>query len=192
MNYAAAVLLAYIDLKCIFITIAYPLFSAATPNRASVLALAVLLLYHLFVLLNIKWIILKIIARLRYNLELYPLTVGLYAVLAVSLLLKVQLGWLPYSPFVLSAGNMLLALVFVLYGMRQGYIYLRRTGLLLAVLVSAKLFLIDLSHLETLGKIVAYFSFGLVLLAISYLYQRLERAYAGVLHQEPDSISQGD
>lgn len=192
VNYAAAVLLAYIDLKCIFITIAYPLFSAAAPNRASVLALAVLLLYHLFVLLNIKWIILKIMARLRYNLELYPLTVGLYAVLAVGLLLKVQLGWLPYSPFVLSAGNMLLALVFVLYGMRQGYIYLRRAGLLLAVLVSAKLFLIDLSHLETLGKIVAYFSFGLVLLAISYLYQRLERAYAGVLHQEPDSISQGD
>lgn len=181
VSYAALVLTAYVDLKCLWLTLEYPLFSSPASSLVSFIALAVLIIYHVIVLFSIKWAVLQIISKLRYNLELYPLTVGLYSILALSLVLGMQLNWLPYSSFVVSAGNMLLAMVFVMFGMRRGFVYIRRVGLLLAVAVSAKLFIVDLSYLEILGKIIAYFSFGLVLLIISYLYQRMEKAYDSVI-----------
>ncbi|MNI73332.1 hypothetical protein D3C73_1293330 [compost metagenome] len=69
-----------------------------------------------------------------------------------------------------------------MFGFRRRYVYIRRFGLALSLLATGKLLLYDLTLLNTGSKIIAYFSFGLCLLGISYLYQRvsarMEEAYA--------------
>ncbi|MFD2881480.1 DUF2339 domain-containing protein [Paenibacillus rhizoplanae] len=71
------------------------------------------------------------------------------------------------------------------------YLYIRRFGLALSLLATGKLLLYDLTLLNTGSKIIAYFSFGLCLLGISYLYQRItvrmEEAYALAEQDRPES-----
>jgi hypothetical protein len=50
---------------------------------------------------------------------------------------------------------------------------------MLSVFAVGKLFLFDLSFLETGGKIVSYLSFGVVLLIISYMYQKFSKQLEG-------------
>ncbi|MCL1845656.1 MAG: DUF2339 domain-containing protein [Defluviitaleaceae bacterium] len=63
------------------------------------------------------------------------------------------------------------ALGCIIFGFVKRYISMRRTGLGLALFAVAKLFLIDLSWLESGWRILSYFVLGAVLIAISYVYQ---------------------
>ena len=63
----------------------------------------------------------------------------------------------------------------VIYGFVRKYVSMRRFGLLLAVVATGKLFIYDLAFLRIEGKIISYFSFGLILIGISYLYQKFKR-----------------
>ncbi len=50
-----------------------------------------------------------------------------------------------------------------------------RAGMLLLVIVIAKLFLVDMADLQGLLRVASFMGMGLALLAIAYLYQRLNR-----------------
>ena len=56
-------------------------------------------------------------------------------------------------------------------GFAKRGVMLRRFGLGLSVAVVGKLFLIDMSSLTTGYKIISYFSLGISLVAISFVYQ---------------------
>jgi uncharacterized membrane protein len=64
----------------------------------------------------------------------------------------------------------------VTYGFIRNYRFIRIMGLGLVIVSLAKFFIIDLSGLETGYKIIAYFSYGLILISISFIYQKLKQA----------------
>ncbi|MNN73235.1 hypothetical protein D3C81_1893350 [compost metagenome] len=68
---------------------------------------------------------------------------------------------------------LLLSIGYIMYGFRYRYIMIRRMGLGLSLLSTGKMLLFDLNLMTAGSKIVAYFSFGIVLLGISYIYQRV-------------------
>lgn len=173
VGYMALFLILLFDVQCVVITF-HPLLNPDSQS-ADWVAFVFLLLYHLAVFANIRWAVLRYISNLKYNLEFYPLSQALYLVLALTMILSVQFQWLSHIRFVISLSNLVLAFCFIYYGISRRYIYIRRMGLILAILASAKLFLIDLADLTTLGRIIAYFAFGLILLGISYLYQKMEK-----------------
>jgi uncharacterized membrane protein len=148
---------------------------------AEISALIILIQYNLLVLVVVREAALSTI-RLRYmSLELYPLLVSIWLLTNTTAFLTVQFR-LSTVNLTISVVYLLLAAAFTYYGLVKRFIYIRRFGLGLALFATAKLFLYDLSYLSPLSKIFAYFSFGLVLIAISYIYQRLERGWEETHH----------
>ncbi len=68
-------------------------------------------------------------------------------------------------------------------GMRLRYKTLRIISLILLALVLVKLFLFDLSHVSQGAKIIAFVVLGIVLLVLSFLYQKLKK----ILFEDDDS-----
>lgn len=78
---------------------------------------------------------------------------------------------LSFSGAVISIIYVITAFTFIVLGFMRRYSILRRFGLGLAILAVVKLFLVDLYSLTRGYKIVSYFVRGVLLLAISFVYQ---------------------
>lgn len=76
------------------------------------------------------------------------------------------------------------ALALIIIGLNRQIRYLRYTALILFCITLAKVFLFDLSELNGLIRVAAFIGVGLILLVLSFLYQRLAP------HLQPDSTSQ--
>jgi hypothetical protein len=120
----------------------------------------------------------QLVDKKGMNWELVPLGLGLYLLGNINAFLIVQFH-LGELNFIISFVFLLLSLAYIIYGFVCKTIYLRRLGLGLALTGTAKLFLYDLAYLEALGRIVAYFGFGIMLILISYIYQRVKNSMEG-------------
>lgn len=168
------------DLICIGLNLTLPVLKPvyAANTVLEYLALLILIIYNLFVFLNIRSLIIKWISgphgqRQSISLETYPLLLGIYLIGNITAFFIVQ--------FHFGALNLLFSLIylvaaigFIVYGFMRRFIYIRRLGLGLTLLATAKLFIYDLSFLNNFGKILAYFGFGIVLLVISFIYQKVK------------------
>jgi len=73
----------------------------------------------------------------------------------------------------------------ILFGVRRSAVPLRWQGLLLLGLAVAKVFLFDLSFLERVYRIASFLALGVVLLAVSFLYQRSRSLAADKPEEKP-------
>lgn len=64
---------------------------------------------------------------------------------------------------------------FMWFGMKYKFRTLRIVSLSLFLLILLKLFLFDIRNIPVAGKIAAFFSLGVLLLVISFMYQRLKK-----------------
>jgi len=69
----------------------------------------------------------------------------------------------------------LCSFVFMWMGMRYKFKTLRIISLCLFALTLLKLFLFDIRNIPVAGKIAAFFSLGVLLLVVSFMYQRLKK-----------------
>jgi uncharacterized membrane protein len=103
---------------------------------------------------------------------MYPVILGVYLLGVATVFLNVQFR-LGEVSLLFSFLYLLLAIGYIVYGFRYKYVYIRRLGLGLTLFATAKLVFYDLSSLSAGGKVIGYFCFGLVLLGISYVYQKV-------------------
>lgn len=136
-------------------------------------AISVLIVYNIFVFFSVKTLVLNWIKNKKLSVEFYPLSMAIYLLGIIPLFLLNQ--------FNLANANLVISLIFVglsfayiFYGFKARYVLIRRFGLFLSMFATAKLFVFDLMFLSTLGKIIAYLSFGVTLLGISFVYQKLK------------------
>lgn len=177
---------------CIGITLGLPSLPEgwSRSTAADIVVLGLLILFNVFVWFSSARLLRTTLLRDYKNIELYPVAMGIYLLVMITAFLGVQMqvrdGGLAFSLLYL-----LLAVLFIMYGFWKRYLYIRRFGLALSLLATGKLLLYDLTLLNTGSKIIAYFSFGLCLLGISYLYQRIsvrmEEAYALAEQDRPES-----
>ncbi|HEX2898416.1 MAG TPA: DUF2339 domain-containing protein [Bacteroidia bacterium] len=73
-------------------------------------------------------------------------------------------------------------------GMREKLLSLRIGGLALFLLILLKLFLFDIREVSPGGKIAAFISLGVLLLVISFMYQRLRK----LLSAQDDAMPEGE
>ncbi|MCL2402444.1 MAG: DUF2339 domain-containing protein, partial [Oscillospiraceae bacterium] len=104
------------------------------------------------------------------GVQYLPLAVSAYIVIIFTINLIRAYG-LSFSSFWISIVYVLTALLWTIIGFVKRYVLLRRFGLGLALLSVAKLFIIDLATLTQGFRILSYFILGLILVAISYVYQ---------------------
>lgn len=103
-----------------------------------------------------------------------PLIISGYFVFVLTQNLIAQYH-LQFSNFVISLVYLVTAFAWIVYGFIKRYPIIRRAGLGLAILSIAKLFIVDLANLTKGYEIISYFAFGVVLLAISFVYQRFSK-----------------
>ena len=106
----------------------------------------------------------------KLPLTWYPLLLSGFVVLLVTQNLVVQLQ-LEASSFILTLLFGLTAFAWILFGFIKRNGVARIAGLSMAFFSVIKLFVLDLHHLGTTGRIISYFAGGLVLLTISFTYQ---------------------
>jgi hypothetical protein len=166
-------------LATLHINIGIPVLKLSVPGGAAeYLALAVLLLYNCFVLFFARRFILVAIRDRNLSLEVYPLFMGVYLLLVTSIFMIFQSG-LSVSTLSFSLVWLILAVGYILFGFSKRYVSIRRFGLGLSLFATGKLFIFDLSYLTSVRRIIAYFCFGMILVGISYIYQRLEKNVEG-------------
>ena len=106
----------------------------------------------------------------KLGIEWYPLIVSAYFLIILTQNLIVQFD-LSFSSAAISIIYVLTALTWIILGFARRYPFIRMFGLGLAALSVIKLFLIDLGSLTQGYRIVSFFALGLILVAISFVYQ---------------------
>ncbi|MFK4343096.1 MULTISPECIES: DUF2339 domain-containing protein [unclassified Paenibacillus] len=158
----------------LLVTVAIPTLhdNYAQNTAADYVALVVLAVFNVLVFFSSKDFLNALMTRHYRSTELYPVIMGVYLLGVITAFLGVQFR-LGDAGLVFSLVYLLLAILYIVYGFRKRVVYIRRFGLGLTLLSTGKLLLYDLHLLTTGSTIVAYFSFGVVLLAISYIYQKV-------------------
>lgn len=176
-------------LQCLTVTLGVP---AVKPGGTEItfidlLALVTIAAFNLLVFFVGRDLLITLIRRKFYNIEYVPLLLGIYllGLLTVFLSVQLQLGDIGLA---FSFLYLLMGVGYIGYGFRRRYVIIRRLGLGVLLLATGKMFLYDLSLATAGSKIVAYFSFGIILLAVSYVYQRI----SGKLEENPLAKGQDD
>ncbi|MDN4078891.1 DUF2339 domain-containing protein [Paenibacillus polymyxa] len=144
----------------------------AQNTAADYVALIVLVAFNVLVFFSSRDFLNALMTRHYRSNELYPVIMGVYLLGIITAFLGVQFH-LGDAGLVFSLVYLLLAILYIVYGFLKRVVYIRRFGLGLTLLSTGKLLLYDLHLLTSGSTIVAYFSFGVVLLAISYIYQKV-------------------
>ncbi|MDG5789912.1 DUF2339 domain-containing protein, partial [Evansella sp. AB-P1] len=147
------------------------------------LALGMLITFNVLVFYSGRDILISFIRQQYKNLELYPLILAVYLLGVLAAFINVQLH-LGDVGFVFSSVFLVVAIAYILYGFQKKYVYIRRLGLGLTLLSTGKLILYDLSFLTESSKILAYFCFGIALLGISYMYQKVSSNQEAISHRK--------
>lgn len=176
---------------CIVTTVGMPSLEneLARNTGADYIALGVLIIFNIFIWFSGRDLLIAVLNREYKNMELYPVIMGGYLLGMITAFLGVQLQ-LHDAGLIFSLTYLLLAILFIMYGFRKRYVYIRRFGLGLTLLATGKLLLYDLSLLNAGNKIIAYASFGICLLGISYLYQKVSNAMEES-HASTDNVTKG-
>ncbi|MCL2633868.1 MAG: DUF2339 domain-containing protein [Oscillospiraceae bacterium] len=80
-----------------------------------------------------------------------------------------------FSGMTISVVYAILALAWCVFGFMKRFTFMRRLGLGLALLVTSKLFIIDLWTLTEGYRIITFFALGVALLGISFVYQQFTK-----------------
>jgi hypothetical protein len=129
--------------------------------------LAVLCLLSLLAMRDVMKII---VTQRNKGIEWLPLVVSGYFVIVLTHNLIAPYN-LSFSSFIISVIYVLAALAWIIYGFTRRFAFIRRFGLALAIFAVVKLFLVDLYNLTSVYRIVSYFALGIILIAISFVYQ---------------------
>ncbi len=147
------------------------------------LAFITLIAYNVAYVLVLRSTVLTVLKESMRSLEVYPAVIALWLLSAIVSVMIVQFGLGPES-MAFTTALVVFSLCAVTYGFVRRYSVIRVSGLALVVLTLAKFFMFDLSHLSLELRIVAFFGYGIILLAISFIYQRMKIAMDGKVPHE--------
>lgn len=159
-------------------------------TAAEIVGLLVLIIFNIGVFFAGRELLIAGIRGQFKSVEWYPVIAGIYLLGVITVFLTVQFQWGDIG-LMFSLMYLLLAILYIAYGFRRRYVMIRRLGLGLTLFSTGKMVFYDVGLLTTGSKIIAYFSFGVLLLGISYLYQkvssRMEEAQAKKTPQVEES-----
>ena len=163
-------------------------YSIVPTGISFVITLLMLVLTNLLAVLAMRQLLTRLILHRKLSVEWYPLGLSAFFVFLLLENLVVQLN-LRASSVIVTVIFALTALGWVVFGFMRRYQYLRLFGLGLSFVTAIKLFIVDLSYLGQGMRIISYFSLGIVLLAISFVYQYFNKRLDRVSEGAPISLT---
>lgn len=138
-----------------------------TPD--SVGAIVLVILANIVSLASVLDAVKRIEALSGRTVRSVALIVSSYGLFITTLVLGVN-NWVTFTSCIISIVYLLTAAAWITYGFLRERPLTRRFGLALALLSSAKLFLIDFSGINAMGRTLMFIGFGITLLCISFAY----------------------
>jgi hypothetical protein len=164
---------------------------AATPSiKITLIGTLVLAALSILSVLALRDLLKLIVTERKLGMEWYPFIISAYFVLVLTQNLIIQYN-LAFSSAIISIIYALAALAWIIYGFSRRYSFIRKFGLGLAILSVIKLFLIDLAGLTQGYQILTYFSLGISLIAISFVYQYFSKRLE-LKEEVPADVEKGD
>ncbi|MFS0872535.1 DUF2339 domain-containing protein [Paenibacillus xylanilyticus] len=160
-------------------------------SAAEIVGLLVLIIFNIGVFFAGRDLLIAGIRGQFKSVEWYPVIAGVYLLGVITVFLTVQFQWGDIG-LMFSLVYLLLAILYIAYGFRRRYVMIRRLGLGLTLFSTGKMVFYDVSLLTTGSKIIAYFSFGVLLLGISYLYQKVSSRMEEVQGRETSRVEEPD
>ncbi|MBC7766259.1 MAG: DUF2339 domain-containing protein [Hyphomonadaceae bacterium] len=173
-KYFAIVLFVLADVVCIGLNMGMQVYETGNPTLAY-FSIALLVLFNIFVFLNFKDLAYRFLKTKQFSFEIFPPMVTIYLLGVITSIIVFQFPRLAEMNLLFSLLYLVSAFIAIIFGFVKKFMLMRRFGLALTIFATAKLFIWDLRFLPTEGKIVSYFAFGIILIAISYLYQRFTK-----------------
>ncbi|MBD5130346.1 MAG: DUF2339 domain-containing protein [Ruminococcaceae bacterium] len=102
------------------------------------------------------------------------LVVSAYSLLSLTTILGTN-NYVTFTSFIISIIYIVAAAVWIIIGFKRSNALLRRFGLALALLSSAKLFLFDFRGIGNMGRTLLFIGFGVTLLCIAFGYGIAEK-----------------
>jgi len=155
------------------------------PLAISIVGTLELALIAFLSILAVRDLVLYFVIDHKLGIEWYPLAISLYFVIILTQNLITQYR-LEFSNAAISIIYLAAALTWIIFGFAKRYVFIRRFGLAMSMLSVAKLFIIDLAFLTQGYRIVSYFVFGIILLAISFVYQYFNKKLENICEVMPD------
>lgn len=138
------------------------------------LSFAVLIIFNIIIVYSIRETVIRFFKYNYTNLELLPLSVAIFLMLNISIIIIKQFHFY-HTGLILSLSYIILAICCIIFGFLRKYTYIRYFGLGLTFFSLGKLLIWDLKGLDETGKIIAYFSYGVLLIGISFIYQQIQK-----------------
>ncbi|MBR2565303.1 MAG: DUF2339 domain-containing protein [Paenibacillus sp.] len=159
-------------------------------TAAEIVGLIVLIIFNVGVFFAGRDLLIAGIRGQFKSVEWYPVIAGVYLLGVITVFLTIQFQWGDVG-LMFSLIYLLLAILYIAYGFRRKYIMIRRLGLGLTLFATGKMVFYDVSLLTAGSKIFAYFSFGVLLLGISYLYQKVSTRMEEIQEKERAAKADG-
>lgn len=122
--------------------------------------------------------VLDMTAQISSRAPKFTKAVGLivsgYALLTLTTILGTN-NYVKFTSYIISILYIIMAAVWIVIGFKKLNTLLRRFGLALALLSSAKLFLFDFSNINDMGRTLLFIGFGVTLLCIAFGYGIAEK-----------------
>ncbi|MDE7360843.1 MAG: DUF2339 domain-containing protein [Oscillospiraceae bacterium] len=122
--------------------------------------------------------VLDMTAQISSRAPKFTKAVGLivsgYALLTLTTILGTN-NYVKFTSYIISILYIAMAAVWIVIGFKKLNALLRRFGLALALLSSAKLFLFDFSNISNMGRTLLFIGFGITLLCIAFGYAIAEK-----------------
>lgn len=166
-------------------TVSSPVATDDITLTVTIISTAIIIIINLLSVLAMMDFVKGLVLERKLGIEWYPLIVSIYFVVILTQNLIIQYE-LDFTNFIISIIYILLAFSWIIFGFIKKYSFVRRFGLGLSFLAMAKLFLLDLSILSEGYRIISYFAFGIVLIAISFVYQYFSKRLEGYVINESD------
>ncbi|PAD30458.1 DUF2339 domain-containing protein [Paenibacillus sp. 7523-1] len=160
-------------------------------TAAEIVGLLVLIIFNIGVFFAGRDLLIAGIRGQFKSVEWYPVIAGIYLLGVITVFLTVQFQWGDIG-LMFSLMYLLLAILYIAYGFRRRYVMIRRLGLGLTLFSTGKMVFYDVGLLTTGSKIIAYFSFGVLLLGISYLYQKVSSRMEEVQAKKTPQVEESD
>lgn len=155
------------------------------PLTISIIGTIELLVLGILSVLALRDMMLRLVAGRKLGVEWYPFIISAYIVFVLTQNLVTQYN-LGFNNALISIMYIVTAFAWITFGFIKRYVFIRRFGLGLSITAVAKLFIIDLAFLDKGYRIISYFVFGLILLAISYVYQYFIKRIDNIEEVMPD------
>lgn len=154
----------------------------------TIIGTSILVITNLLAVFAVRDLLQRIVLKRRLGIEWYPVALSSFFVFILTQNLTVTLN-LAVNSVIITVVFALTSLGWILFGFLRRYQVIRLFGLGLSFITIIKLFLVDLSFLTEGMRIVSYFAMGIILLAISFVYQyfskRLEKRIVETQSQPP-------